>query len=83
MGTYFGPDGKKVIGQKMSGGGHCEELWAVDVAAAVGRCERGARAKDEMQALFSHYPQLKENRWKPFEHPMSPLTEWFVKQTFE
>ncbi len=81
MGTYFGPDGKKVIGQKMSGGGHSEALWEMDIAVAMGRCERGAKAKDEMQALFKRYPQLKEDRWKVGEHPMSPLVAWFTKQT--
>lgn len=83
MGTFFGPDGKKVTGQKMSGGGHSEALWELDIAAAVGRCERGGSAKDEMAMLFKKYPQLKEDRWKPFEHPMSPLTEWFVRQKFD
>ena len=66
----------------MSGGGHYEELWALDVAAAVGRCERGAKAKDEMQALFKRYPQLKEDSWKVGEHPLSPLIDQYVQELF-
>ena len=80
--AFYGPNGEKVSGRKMSGGGQSEALWEIDIAAAVGRCERGASAKDEMATLFKRYPQLNENRWKPFEHPMSPLMDWFVKEKF-
>ena len=79
--AFYGPNGEKVSGRKMSGGGQSEALWAIDIASAVGRCERGASAKEEMATLFRRYPQLKEDRWKVGEHPMSPLLDWFVKQT--
>ena len=80
MGTFFSPNGTKVSGQTMSGKGTAEAIWETDIAAAVGRCERGGSAKEELAALFKRYPQLKEDRWKPYEHPVSPLIEWFTKQ---
>ena len=39
--AFYGPNGEKVTGKKMSGGGNIEAIWETDIAAAVGRCERG------------------------------------------
>ncbi len=80
MGVFFSPNGTKVSGQTMSGKGSTEALWETDIASAVGRCERGASAKQEMATLFKRYPQLKEGRWATGEHPCSPLVEWFTRQ---
>jgi len=82
--AFFDPDGKKVAGRlaAVGKGVPLDEITQA-VAEAVVRCERGASAKEEMATLFKRYQQLKENRWEPFEHPMSPLMEWFVKQKFE
>jgi hypothetical protein len=80
MGTFFVPNGERVTGQKISGGGNTEAIWAVDIAAAAGRCERGGSARDEMAAIFKKYPQLKDSRLAAGEHPISPVVDWYVKQ---
>lgn len=82
MGTFYSPNGEKISGKKLTGGGTTEAIWAVDIAAAVGRCERSSSAKEEMSALFQKYPQLKADKWKVGEHPLSPVLDWFVKKKF-
>jgi len=57
------------------------------VAEAVGRCKNKryagyGRAMKELKHLFETYPQLKKDAWAVGEHPVSPLIDLLVKETF-
>jgi len=86
--AFFDPDGQKVAGRLASvGKGVPSTEIEQAVAEAVGRCmnKRYAgkgRAMKELKQLFETYPQLKKNAWKVGEHPVSPLIDLLVKETF-
>ena len=79
--AFYGPNGNKITGKKMSGGGNIEAIWEIDIAAAVGRCEQGGSAKQELANLLKKHPMLKEDKWQVGEHPLSPLMDYYVRET--
>ena len=86
--AFFDPDGKKVAGRlaAMGKGVPIDEITQA-VAEAVGRCQNkryagNGRAMKELKRLFETYPQLKKNAWGVGEHPVSPLIDLLVKETF-
>ena len=86
--AFFDPDGRKVAGRLASVGKNVpmDEI-TLAVAEAVGRCKNKryagkGRAMKELKLLFETYPQLKGDAWEPDEHPISPLIEQLVEETF-
>ena len=45
------------------------------------RVKQGGSAKTEMAMLLQKHPILKTDKWQTGEHPLSPLVEYFVKET--
>jgi hypothetical protein len=86
--AFFDPDGKKVAGRLASiGKGVPTTEIEQAVAEAVGRCKNkryagDGRAMKELRQLFETYPQLKQNAWAVGEHPVSPLIDLLVAETF-
>ena len=86
--AYFDEDGKKIAGRLASVGKNVptDEITQA-VTEAVGRCQNkryagDGRAMKELKQLFDTYPQLKRDAWKVGEHPVSPLIDVLVKETF-
>lgn len=86
---YFDPDGRKIEGRLASiGKGVPNSEIEQAVAEAVGRCKNkryagNGRAMKELKKLFETYPQLKRNAWEVGSHPVSPLIDLLVEETFK
>lgn len=86
--AFFDPDGKKVAGRLASvGKGVPLDEITQAVAEVVGRCKNkryagNGRAMKELKQLFETYPQLKKDAWAVGEHPVSPLIDLLVSETF-
>lgn len=80
--AYYTPKGTLVQDHKMDGSkGEETSVIEMEISAAAARCGQGASAKQELATLFKKHPLLKDDKWQMGEHPVSPLIEWFTRQT--
>lgn len=83
MPGYWTSKGTYVEGHRIGSTGGVEtDRINCEVEAAVARCrDNGASAGKELRVLFGRHPQLREDRWEMGMHPLSPMIEWFVKES--
>jgi hypothetical protein len=84
MAGFYDSRGNFIEGATVGGGRvsppDTAELEA-EVTAAVLRCSQGASARDAMAYFYRTYPHLREDLWEIGEDPLSPLMDYYVKET--
>jgi len=82
MAPYFNQRGDKVEGHLLDGTrGATTSIIDSEIDGAIMRVKQGGSAKTEMAMLLQKHPILKTDKWQTGEHPLSPLVEYFVKET--
>ena len=83
MAPYFNQRGDMVEGHLLDGTkGETTSVIAMEIDGAVMRVKQGeSTAKKEMASLLKKHPVLKSDKWQVGEHPLSPLVDYFVKET--